>query len=87
VGREPRLYTGDLVLEDRYEDSAGADWDWLSALRVTLLVGLAGMQDQAGNLSAATQTVQQAVASDPVHEEAPGLLMHELSPSSRFRAR
>src|SRR5947209_7744057 len=36
------LYTGDLVPEDRYEDWAIASREWLSGLRMTLLVRLAG---------------------------------------------
>ena len=78
-----RLYTGDLVPEDRYEDWALASRDWLSGLRVTLLVRLAGVQEQSGNLSAAIDALQQAVASDPVHEEAQGLLMRLLVQAGR----
>jgi DNA-binding SARP family transcriptional activator len=70
-----RLYTGDLVLEEHYEDWAIAHRGWLSGLRVTLLVELAGVQEQAGDLSAAIEALQVAVASDPVHEEAQALLM------------
>src|ERR671937_1296125 len=40
-----RLYTGDLEPEDRYEEWAIADREWLSGLRVTLLVALAGVQE------------------------------------------
>jgi DNA-binding SARP family transcriptional activator len=78
-----RLYTGDLVPEDQYEDWAIASREWLSGLRVTLLVELAGVQEQAGELSAAIETLQQAVASDPVHEEAQGLLMRLLVQAGR----
>jgi DNA-binding SARP family transcriptional activator len=78
-----RLYTGDLVPEDRYEDWAIAHRDWLSGLRVTLLVELAGVQEQAGELAAAIETLQQAVASDPVHEEAQGMLMRLLVQAGR----
>ena len=78
-----RLYTGDLMPEDQYEDWAIAYREWLSGLRVTLLVELAGVQEQAGDLSAAIETLQQAVASDPVHEEAQGLLMRLLVQAGR----
>ena len=78
-----RLYTGDLVPEDQYEDWAIASREWLSGLRVTLLVELAGVQEQAGELSAAIETLQQAVASDPMHEEAQGLLMRLLVQAGR----
>jgi DNA-binding SARP family transcriptional activator len=50
---------------------------------VTLLVELAGVQEQAGELGAAIETLQQAVASDPVHEEAQGLLMRLLVQAGR----
>jgi DNA-binding SARP family transcriptional activator len=78
-----RLYTGDLMPEDQYEDWAITYREWLSGLRVTLLVELAGVQEQAGDLGAAIETLQQAVASDPVHEEAQGLLMRLLVQAGR----
>jgi DNA-binding SARP family transcriptional activator len=78
-----RLYTGDLVPEDRYEEWAIADRDWLRGLRVTLLVRLAGVQEESGNLSAAIDALQQAAAIDPVHEEAQGLLMRLLVQAGR----
>src|SRR5438105_10825078 len=78
-----RLYTGDLVPEDQYEDWAIAYRESLRGLRVTLLVELAGVQEQTGAFSAAIDTLQQAVASDPVHEEAQGLLMRLLVQTGR----
>jgi DNA-binding SARP family transcriptional activator len=78
-----RLYTGDLVLEDPCEDWAIASRERLSGLRVTLLVRLAGVQEQSGNLSAAIAALHQAVAIDPVHEEAQGLLMRLLMQAGR----
>src|SRR4051794_14787322 len=78
-----RLYTGDLVPEDQYEDWAIASREWLSGLRVTLLVRLAAVQEQSGNLSAAIGALQQAVAIDPVHEEAQGQLMRLLVQAGR----
>jgi len=78
-----RLYTGDLVPEDHYEDWVIAHRERLSGLRVTLLVELAGVQEQTGDCSAAIDTLQQAVASDPVHEEAQGQLMRLLVQAGR----
>ena len=78
-----RLYSGDLVLEEHYEDWAIAQQAWLSGLRMTLLVRLAGVQEQSGDFSAAIDTLQQAVASDPVHEEAQGMLMRLLVQTGR----
>jgi DNA-binding SARP family transcriptional activator len=78
-----RLYTGDLVLFEHDEDWAIAERDWLRGLQVTLLVELARAQEQSGDLGAATQALQQAVASDPLHEEAQGLLMRLLVQTGR----
>jgi DNA-binding SARP family transcriptional activator len=50
---------------------------------VTLLVELAGTQEQAGDFKAAIDTLQQVVASDPMHEEAQGLLMRLLVQAGR----
>jgi DNA-binding SARP family transcriptional activator len=50
---------------------------------VTLLVELAGVQEHAGELGAAIETLRQAVTSDPVHEEAQGLLMRLLVQAGR----
>jgi DNA-binding SARP family transcriptional activator len=78
-----RLYTGDLVLEEHDEDWAIAQQAWLSGLRMTLLVELAGVQEQSGDFSMAIETLQEAVASDPVHEEAHRLLMRLLVQTGR----
>jgi DNA-binding SARP family transcriptional activator len=77
-----RLYTGDLVLEED-DDWVIAQRDWLSGLRVALLVELAGVQEQSGDFSATIDTLQEAVANDPVHEEAQGLLMRLLVQTGR----
>jgi DNA-binding SARP family transcriptional activator len=42
---------------------------------VALLVELAGVQEQSGELGAAIDTLQEAVAIDPLYEEAQGTLM------------
>jgi ABC-type cobalamin transport system ATPase subunit len=52
---------------EKYHDRA-----WLGGLRVTLLVRLAGVQEQSGDVSVAIETLQQTMASDAVHEEAQG---------------
>ena len=78
-----QLYTGELVPADRYEDWVLAARDRLSGLRATLLVELAGVQEQSGDLGAAIDTLQQVVASDPLHEEAQGRLMRLLVQAGR----
>jgi DNA-binding SARP family transcriptional activator len=78
-----RLYTGDFVPEDHYEDWVIAHRERLSGLRVTLLVELAGAQERSADLGAAIESLQQAVATDPVHEEAQGLLMRLLVQAGR----
>src|SRR5205823_6626600 len=55
----------------------------LSELRATLLVELAGVQERSGDLGAAIDALQQVVASDPLHEEAQGLLMRLLVQAGR----
>src|SRR5437763_10275288 len=77
------LYMGDLVPEDRYEDWVATYRERLRSLQVTLLIGLAGEQEQAGDVAAAIDTLQQVVASDPLHEQAQGLLMRLLVQAGR----
>jgi DNA-binding SARP family transcriptional activator len=50
---------------------------------MALQVELAGVQEQTGDFSAAIDTLQQVVASDPVHEEAQGRLMRLLVQTGR----
>jgi DNA-binding SARP family transcriptional activator len=78
-----QLYTGDLVPEDHYEDWAVGYREWLSGLRVTLLIRLASVQEQMGDVAAAIDTLQQVVAGEPLHEEAQGLLMRLLVQTGR----
>jgi DNA-binding SARP family transcriptional activator len=78
-----RLYTGDLVAEEHDENWAITDQARLRGRRVTLLVELARVQEQTGDVSAAIDTLQQAVASDPLHEEAQGRLMRLLVQTGR----
>ena len=51
------LYTGDLVVLDHcvQEDGTRGYRDWVRGLRVTLLVRLAGLQEQTGDVAAAIE--------------------------------
>lgn len=70
-----RLYTGELLPEDRYDDWATGRRDRLSRLYLELSVELARLQATSGNLNAAISTLQRVVVNDPAHEEAHAILM------------
>ncbi len=69
------LYAGDLLPEDLYEPWAE---DRRSALRKTylsLLVGIAALHCERGDRKAAAEALEEAVAAEPLHEEAHAALM------------
>jgi DNA-binding SARP family transcriptional activator len=70
-----RLYTGDLLPEDRYDDWADGHREALKALRLALLVDLSIVREQRGEDYAAIKALQDVVGSDPAHEEAQARLM------------
>jgi predicted ATPase/DNA-binding SARP family transcriptional activator/DNA-binding CsgD family transcriptional regulator len=65
-----RLYTGELLPDDRYEDWATAKREELRRRQVELLLELAGVQRAQGDDAAAIATLRQAIAREPAHEEA-----------------
>jgi DNA-binding SARP family transcriptional activator len=73
-----RLYTGDLLPEDRSEDWVFGPREDLRALYCALWIELAGLQEQRDALNAAIHALRQAVAADPVYEEAHLQLMRLL---------
>lgn len=70
-----RLYTGELLPEDRYEDWTQARRDALHRLYLSLLVTLAAQQEAAGDVGQAIRTLEQVLASEPAHEDAHVALM------------
>jgi DNA-binding SARP family transcriptional activator len=82
-----RLYAGDLLPEDRYEDWVAGRREELKAQWCTLSVQLASLYEQQGAVAIATDVLRQVVASDPAHEAAQLGLMRLLARSGqRHRA-
>jgi hypothetical protein len=73
------LYTGDLLPDDRDEAWVQRPRQQLIGLRLTLLLELAELQAQRGEIAAAMETLQQVVAIEPVHEGAHAKLMRLLA--------
>ncbi len=68
VERALAHYAGDLLPDDPYEEWAESRRHGLRATYLTLLERLAGMQERAGDGSAALATREQALAADPLDE-------------------
>ncbi|MFN8590522.1 MAG: tetratricopeptide repeat protein [Thermomicrobiales bacterium] len=64
------LYTGDLLPDDRYEDWVEERRAALRTSFLTLLRRVAQLHEQRGEFGAAIAALQQAVASEPVDEDA-----------------
>lgn len=73
------LYTGDLLPEDRYEDWAIRQREQLQEAHGALLLDLADIREQRGEIDAAIEVLRQVVAADPAHEQAQGGLMRLLT--------
>lgn len=69
------LYTSDLLPQDRYEDWVSQRREELRQEYVSLLLDLASVDETAGDLSPAIETLQRAVRHEPSHEEAHRRLM------------
>jgi tetratricopeptide (TPR) repeat protein len=80
------LYRGDLLPEDRYEDWAIRWRDSLRAVRFDLLLDVATLHEQRGDLEQAIRALRQVVESDPGHEEAQMHLMRLLTASGHRQA-
>jgi DNA-binding SARP family transcriptional activator len=65
-----RLYAGELLPEDRYEDWAVGRRDELERQYLTLLVEMADMQERSGQTHAAIESLLHVVAREPIDEEA-----------------
>jgi predicted ATPase/DNA-binding SARP family transcriptional activator/DNA-binding NarL/FixJ family response regulator len=68
--RALRLYSGDLLPGDRYEDWAAGRRETLRATYLTLLVELARLCESADDRAGAIAALQRIVAHDSVHEDA-----------------
>jgi len=81
-GREPGayraaidLYTGDLLPEDRYERWSEDKRQVLRTSYLALLVELATIYEERGDLGSAIEALQKVVANERTHEEAHSALM------------
>ena len=70
-----RLYAGELLPEDRYEDWAVGRRDLLEGQYLTLLVEMAAIQESHGQARSAIEALSRVVAREPIHEEAHLALM------------
>jgi DNA-binding SARP family transcriptional activator len=70
-----RLYSGELLPDDRFESWTEDRRDHLRARFVRCLGELAGRAEQAGDLLEAAQFLERVVALDPLHEDARRRLM------------
>jgi DNA-binding SARP family transcriptional activator len=78
-----RLYGGDLLPEDRYEDWVTRRRESLHTTRLDLLFGLARLHEHGGNVGAAIDVLRQVVVIEPAHEDAHAGLMRLLAQSGR----
>jgi DNA-binding SARP family transcriptional activator len=69
------LYAGELLPEDRYEDWAEERRPELRQSYLALLVEMAELCEERGDLGSAIEALRQAVSEEPAHEEAHVRLM------------
>lgn len=69
------LYTGELLPEDRFDDWAAVPREAFRETFTALLVELAALCEAEGDLPAASEALDRAVAVDPLHEDAHAALM------------
>ena len=74
-----RLYAGDLLPEDRSEDWVAGRRETLKALQSSLLLELAALYERHDQVDKAIEALRQAVANDPVNEDAHMRLMRLLA--------
>ena len=68
VQRAVTLYTGDLLPEDPYAEWAAGRRETLRQQYLALLVKLARLEEQRGNLAAASAALERLVAAEPARE-------------------
>ncbi len=69
------LYAGDLLPDDRYEDWAEERRHALRVLYLVVLVEMARLHEERGDVGAAIKALQEVVATEPTHEGAQASLM------------
>jgi predicted ATPase/DNA-binding SARP family transcriptional activator/DNA-binding CsgD family transcriptional regulator len=67
--RAVKLYSGDLLPEDRYEPWAESRREELRRTYNGLLLELAMLQEERGDFGSAIEALQRVLAGEPVHEE------------------
>jgi predicted ATPase/DNA-binding CsgD family transcriptional regulator len=77
------LYAGDLLPENRYETWAEDRRGELRQLYLALIIGLAGLHEERGELEPAVEALSRAVAEEPTLEEAHAGLMRLYAASDR----
>lgn len=93
-GAEPEAYraaldlcAGDLLPGNRYEDWAEERREALRMTRLSLLVEMAALREQRGEIGAAIEALREATAEDPTHQEAcVGLMRLYAATGRRSRA-
>src|SRR5581483_6379618 len=69
------LYPGELLPQDRFEEWASAPREALKERHLALMLGLAGLCQEAGDSDAAIGALQQVLLAEPLHEHAHRELM------------
>jgi predicted ATPase/DNA-binding SARP family transcriptional activator len=77
------LYAGDLLPEDRYEDWAEDRRTQLRQNYLALLVEMAELCEERGDLGSAIDTLREAVSEEPEHEQAHADLMRMYAKSGQ----
>ena len=78
-----KLYTGELLPEDRYEDWAADRREALRASQIALLIELARLHEDRGEPEPALAALERVVAQEPAHEEAHQALMRLYAAAGR----
>ncbi|HKN93860.1 MAG TPA: BTAD domain-containing putative transcriptional regulator, partial [Thermoleophilaceae bacterium] len=76
-------YTGELLPEDRYEDWTSARRESLREQCIGVLIELAALEQEAGNVASAVRWLQRALVENPLHEDAHRRLMTLFALSGR----
>ncbi len=69
------LYAGDLLPDDRYEEWAEERREALRFLYLSVLVEMARLHEERGDVGAAIKALQEVAATEPTHEGAQASLM------------